>query len=327
MVKNDYELIDIVTGYQPAAVVTAGLETGVFDALENGPASLGALARSLRADEGALHALLESLVRLGMLRDESGRYSNTSYVSGRIAGGGPMASVIRKEALFSAAWQELSEVVKTGRPVMQPWSDRVSSDPKTARSFLDALDVLARATGPYLARLSELAPNKTVVDVGGGLGTYSAQLAMAGSRAILVDLPAVLEWAADVVGGIAGVTTQAADVFEHPSVGVEQESVDAVLVSHLLHDLKPNQGVELLRRARRATKPGGHVVVNDFAGDSGPGAFGPLFDLMMRVETGGAAHSLADLKDMIEEAGLIDVQRADFDEPLTVLVAQNPRGG
>lgn len=324
MVKNDYELIDMVTGYQPAAAVTAGLESGLFDALEDGPATSGQLATSLGVDEGALHALLEALVALGMTERERDKYRNAGYVSERVAGGGPMTSVIRKEAHFSAAWQELTQVVKSGKPVMLFWADRVSSDPATARSFLDALDVLALATGPDLAGLPELASDKAVVDVGGGLGAYAVQLANTGSKVTLVDIPEVIGWAREKVGHVPGVTLVAADVFAHPSVGVEASSVDSVLISHMIHDLDQDRGVDLLRRARRALKPDGKLVVNDFAGDSGPGAFGPLFDLMMRVETGGAAYSLSDLKAMIEEAGFVHPRRADFEEPLTVLVATNP---
>ncbi|MEX1134564.1 MAG: methyltransferase dimerization domain-containing protein [Acidimicrobiia bacterium] len=114
MVESDFELIEMVTGYQPAAAVTAGLETGLFDALNGGPATSGQLAIALGVDDGALHALLEALVALGMAEKEDDEYRNTSYVSERVAGGGPMASVIRKEALFSAAWQELTQVVKPG---------------------------------------------------------------------------------------------------------------------------------------------------------------------------------------------------------------------
>ncbi len=57
----------------------------------------------------------------------------------------------------------------------------------------------------------------------------------------------------------------------------------------------------------------------DFAGDSGPGTFGPLFDLMMAVETGGNAYFLAQLTAMMKDAGLTDVRHHDFESPSTVL--------
>jgi hypothetical protein len=98
--------------------------------------------------------------------------------------------------------------------------------------------------------------------------------------------------------------------------------MDAALVSHMLHDFNEVDCMDLLSRVRGALRSGGHVVVNDFAGDLGPGSFGPMFNLMMRVETGGAAHSLGALTTMLEAAGFVGVRRAPFDEPLVVLVAQ-----
>lgn len=326
MVDNDFVLIDMITGYQPAAAVTAGLETGLFDALEEGPASLEELVATLHTHPGSTHALIESLTALGMLTKEGNRYSNSSYVSERVAAGGPMASVIRKEAFFYKAWASLPDVVRTGEPALVSWKERLTSDPETAHGFLVALDVLAKATGPDLSTLPELAPGKKVVDVGGALGSYSRVLAEAGSTVTLVDLPAVIQWASERLSDVPGVSLVAEDVLTHPSAGVEAGSADAVLVSHMIHDLSPESSVDLLRRAFQALRPGGAVVVNDFAGDSGPGAFGPLFDLMMRVETGGAAYDRSTLLSMVTEAGFDDPRFANFDDPLTVIIATKPTG-
>ena len=90
----------------------------------------------------------------------------------------------------------------------------------------------------------------------------------------------------------------------------------------MLHDLSEAEGIRLLQRVILAVKPGGSVVVNDFAGEVGPGAFGPMFDVMMRVETGGAAYPLATLRSTLESAGLQKVQVAGFPEPATVLIGR-----
>ncbi len=157
---------------------------------------------------------------------------------------------------------------------------------------------------PPLHELDELAPGKRVLDVGGGLGTYARLLSDAGSHITLVDYPIVAGWASEELEGTGvEVVGVGVDLFEHPSCGVPPGLMDAALVSHLIHDLTEERAVGLLRRVRSAITPGGLVVVNDFAGDSGPGAFGPLFDVMMRVETDGAAHSRATLESMPAGAG------------------------
>lgn len=323
MIDNDWQLMELVTGYQPAAAVTTAHRLGVFSALGRAPQSAGELAAELAVDPSNLAALLEALVGIGLLDRDGTRYAATPYTVERLGPGGEMGLVVAKEAVFAGAWSRLDEVVTRGCPVMEPWRSQLDRNPEQARAFLEALDVLARSGGPPLHELDELVPGKRVLDVGGGLGTYARLLSDAGSHVTLVDYPLVAGWASEELEG-TGVVVVGVDLYDHPSCGVPPGSMDAALVSHLIHDLTEEQAVELLRRVRSAIAPGGHVVVNDFAGDSGPGAFGALFDVMMRVETGGAAHSNATLESMLAEAGFEGIRRLPYDDPLTVYTGVRP---
>ncbi|MYC84693.1 MAG: methyltransferase domain-containing protein [Acidimicrobiia bacterium] len=323
MIDNDWQLIDLITGYQPATAITTAHRLGVFSVLGRVPRSAGDMAAELAVDATNLGALLEALVGIGLLRREGDRFVATPYTAERLGPGGEMGLVVAKEAVFAGAWSRLDEVVTEGRPVMEPWRFQLDRNPAQARAFLEALDVLARIAGPALHELEALAPGKRVLDVGGGLGTYARLLSEAGSRVTLVDYPLVTGWASEELEG-TGVEVVGVDLFEHPSCGVPPGSMDAALVSHLIHDLAEDQAVELLRRVRSAIAPGGRVVVNDFAGDSGPGAFGALFDVMMRVETGGAAHSRATLESMLAGAGFERIRRLPYDDPLTVYIGVRP---
>jgi 2-polyprenyl-3-methyl-5-hydroxy-6-metoxy-1,4-benzoquinol methylase len=323
LIESDLELIDLITGYQPAAAITASLRVGLFDALGEHPRAAGELAGELDADPFTVGALLDTLASLGLAIRTVDGFSTTPFVTSRLTRGNGLTSVVEKEAFFARAWQELEHVVRTGVPVVRPWTDRLQTEPDRARLFLVALDVLANVTGPGVETLSELAPGQSVVDVGGGLGSYAKKLAAAGSEVTLVDLPIVIEWAKSTIGeATSAIHFVSVDLFRHPSVGVDLGSVDAALVSHMLHDFNEVDCMDLLSRVHGALRSGGHIVVNDFAGDLGPGSFGPMFNLMMRVETGGAAHSLGALTTMLEAAGFVGVRRASFDEPLVVLVAQ-----
>ena len=323
MIDEDWQLLDLVTGYQHAAAITTAHRLGVFSALGSASRSADDLAAELEVDPSNLAALLEALVGIGLLDSEGARYAATPYTVARLGPGGEMGLVVAKEAVFARVWSRLDEVVTRGCPVMEPWRTQLDRNPEQARGFLDALDVLARIGGPPLHELDELAPGKRVLDVGGGLGTYARLLSEAGSNVTLVDYPLVAGWASEELEGTE-VEVVGVDLFEHPSCGVPPGSMDAALVSHLLHDVAEEQAVGLLRRVREAIAPGGHVVVNDFAGDSGPGAFGALFDVMMRVETGGAAHSRATLESMLAGAGFEGIRRLPYDDPLTVYTGVRP---
>ena len=88
--------------------------------------------------------------------------------------------------------------------------------------------------------------------------------------------------------------------------GFADSSYDVVVLSHLVHDLVDVDAAAVLDLARRLTRPGGSVVVFELPGDP-PGAFGPLFDLMMRIETPGAARRVDELVELLAAAGLAEI--------------------
>lgn len=321
-IEDHWGLIGLITGYQGAAVVTAAWNLGVFAAVGEEPQGADRLALRLGVDVRSLEALLETLVELGLLRRDGGGFAATAFGAMHLGRGAELGLVIEKEAVFARAWQDLERVVRTGVPALAPWEERLRTEPERARSFLSALDVLARLTGPDLCSVPSLAPGRSVVDVGGGLGSYARALVEAGSRVVLVDLPRVADWAREALADLPQDSCRvvAADVVVE---GLPADiAVDAALVSHLLHDLSPRACLRVLRAVHDALAPGGAVVVNDFARDAGPGPFGPLFDVMMRVETGGSAYPIHALMDFLREARFEQIRRLDFPPPLTVVEAR-----
>jgi SAM-dependent methyltransferase len=319
-----FAFIGMLTGYQSAMLIMAAERLSLFDALGDGPRTVDDIAGELDLDGPALDALLRSLVAIGLAGHSDGGFTGTAFGADHLSGGRDLALVVQKEEYFARAWLSLDDVVRSGLPVLEPWRIRLRSEPATTHMFLSALNVLAKHTGPRLWELPELAPGKRVLDVGGGFGYYARRLVEAGSTVVLVDLFDVVAAVGDQVADLpeGSVKLVAADVMTEPSCGVDEGSCDAAIVSHMLHDLSVDDGIDLLRRVRSALAPGGALVVNDFAGDAGPGAFGPMFDVMMRVETGGAAYPLATLRSMIESAGFGEVTVLDLPEPLTVMTGR-----
>ena len=322
-----YALLDLATGYQRAAVITAAVRVGLFDALdETAPRTVDDLTARLSLAGGTtLTALLDVLVAHRLVGRSEDGYVRRGPIAAALAGDGDLPAVIAKEARFARLWNDLDRVVREDAPLLSPWRERLVSEPDVCRGFLDALDVLARRTGAPLDRLRELAPDRSVLDVGGGLGSFARLLAAGGSTVTLVDLAPVTDWSRAALADVAdAVTVVTADVVREESCGVESASHDAALLSHLLHDLDDVDAAAVLAHATAAVRPGGHVVVSEFAGDAGPGDFGPLFDLMMRIETGSRARPLVALSDLMEGAGLTAVRRVPLGDPLTVLVGTVP---
>ncbi|GAA2719887.1 class I SAM-dependent methyltransferase [Actinocorallia aurantiaca] len=313
--KNAFELIDAMTGYQPAAVIAAACRLGVFDALGDAPREAAALAAELGLAPAPTGTLLASLTALGLL----GPGNALTPLSERLRTGADLELLVRKESFFARVWTDLDPTIRTGEPRLAPWAERLEREPRVARDFLAALVTLARETGPDLTALPEFAPGRRVLDVGGGLGSYAVPLAAAGADVTLVDLPRVVDWARAELP--RNVKTLAADVLNEPSCGVEPGSADTVLISHLLHDLTDEQCVRVLRGARAALAPEGRVVIVEIPGDS-PGTMGPLFDLMMQVEAPGRARTPEALRGLLAIAGLSGIREAAYPRPVLVLVGE-----
>lgn len=314
--------IAMLTGYQPAATLTAAHRVGLLAALADRPLSAAGVAERLGLAPGPTQALLASLAALDVLVVDVDGYRLTPGLADQVLGEG-FGLVVEKEAVFARVWLDLADTLRDGAPRLDPWTVRLAEQPAGALAFLEALEELAVRTAPPLARLPELA-GRRVVDVGGGLGHHARMLAEGGAEVVLVDLPVVAGWARERLDGVEGVTVVATDVLADPACGVAPGSMEAALVSHLLHDLPVADALTVLHGAVAAVEPGGWVVVNDFAGDVGPGGFGPLFDVMMTVETGGRAHALGTLVEMMTRAGLVEVRRLSPGDPATVLAGRRP---
>lgn len=327
-------LLDVLTGYQGAAVVAAACRTGLLDALAATPAPADDLAARVGLAPGPTRALLDALVGLGLAvasdaddagdagdADDAGpaRGYSAAGLVGRLRSGGDLRAVVDKEAFFARLWTGLDTTLRTGRPLLPPWRERLATTPDVARRFLEALVTLAAETGPDLTALTELGPGRRVVDVGGGLGSYAVPLALAGAAVTLVELPAVAGWARDRLAGGPAVTVVAADALAEPACGVEPGSADAVLLAHVLHDLDDDDARTLLARAHEALRPGGSVVVVEIPGE---GAYGSVFDLMMRVETPGRARTAAELHALLTGAAMVDVRDAPYPRPVLVTVGR-----
>lgn len=318
MTADVYRVLDILTGYQGAAIVAAAHRLGVFDAMTDDHRTVVELATRLGVAPRPLAALLAALAELGVV-DRDDRGYRGAEITPRLRAYGDLGLVVRKEAFFARAWTTLDTVVRDGAPMLDPWAERLRDDPATAHEFLAALVTLARETGPDLLGLPELAEPARVVDLGGGLGSYAEPLVTAGHSVTLVDLPAVAAWAE---AETAGVDILAADLLTAGALD-SLAGTDVVLLAHLLHDLSDENAVIAVQVAASVLKPGGVVVVIEFPGDES-GLFGPVFDLMMQLETAGRARSAAELSALLGSAGFESVRRVETGGPTFLAVGVKP---
>jgi hypothetical protein len=133
--------------------------------------------------------------------------------------------------------------------------------------------------------------------------------------AVVVDQPRVAARAATHIqrAGLAGrVTTHPANIFGDPL----PEGCDAAVIANVLHDFSPDRAREILARVAAALPSGGRLVVMEIAPDddrTGP-PLAVAFAVAMIVNTaGGNAHTPAEYREWMAEAGFTDIVSVDLD--------------
>jgi predicted O-methyltransferase YrrM len=311
----------LALAHRSSMVLFAATELDVFTAIANGHQTAAALALERNVQPEPMRLLLEACVAEGMLVSDGGMYRNTPVtdaflVRGRHTYGGN--GLKYAEDLYPA-WGRLADLVRTGRPVIEPESI-LGDDKQKTRAFVLAMHERARGLSAVLPHGADFSGRKRLLDVGGGPGTYSIALVQQtpGLHSTILDLPGVLEITQEIVqqhGCDDRIQLRPGDYLSS-DFGT---GFDAVLLSGMMHREKAETCRMLLRKSFEAMEPGGLVVVSDvfFEDDrkSTP-PFAIYFALnMMLTSRDGSAHAKTEMARWLGEVGFGQVQVKDLPPP------------
>jgi cyclopropane fatty-acyl-phospholipid synthase-like methyltransferase len=179
----------------------------------------------------------------------------------------------------------------------------------------------ASRTSDDIAAAIDLAGAQTMVDVGGGAGTYSMSFCKQNPRlqSTVLDLPEVLEIAKKTVSE-AGLT----DRIDFKTIDYRTSSlgnqIDCVLFSNVLHQESRDVGTDMLKRAHAALSVGGKVVVHGhFLSEEGTGpVFATLHNLSARIIwDGGHSYTINEMSSLLEETGFSSISVATVSSSAT----------
>lgn len=323
------EPLELLTGYQGAAILGTAVELGIPAAIAAGPRTAAEVAAELGTDERATGYLLGALAGLGLARAEGAerRFDLTGRGAGLVDGApASIAEIVRKEWFFYRVWADLPKAIGDGHARIPPWRDRLRDDPGQSLAFLRALDDLAARFGAGLPELAGLGSGGRLLDVGGGAGSHSAYLeaAVPGLEATVLDLPAAEEVLRERHPGLRFI---AGDFDEERFGRPAGEEWDHVLLANLLHDHPPARCRELIAEAAGLLAPGGTLLIYDWV--LGEDGLSPpdvaIFALMMLVENeGGGTWTEDQIRSWVEAAGLRPEPLRRNPGPIAVLRARRP---
>jgi ubiquinone/menaquinone biosynthesis C-methylase UbiE len=311
----------LALAYRSSMVLFAATELDVFTHLHGSGATLQEAAAACGVATEPLRLLLEACVAEGMVRRDGERYYNADVTDAFLVRTKPTYGghgLKYAEDLYPA-WGELAALVRSGRPVIDPESI-LGTDKAKTRAFILAMHERARGLSAVLPHGADFSGRRSLLDVGGGPGTYSIALVQQTPtlRSTILDLPGVLEITREIVDshGCAERITLRPGSYLTSDFG---DGFDAVLLSGMMHRESAATCRMLLDKSFRALDSGGMVVVSDVffdndAKDSPP--FAIYFALnMMLTSHDGSAHAKTETARWMSEAGFTQVEVRDLPPP------------
>lgn len=295
------------THFWQQRILQTACKLDVFTPLARKALPATEIARKIGADPNATLLLLNALAASGYLQRKGERFANGSIANAHLVRG--EAGYLGHFAILDHdswdLWGALTDAVVSGKTPRR--SGLYGDDRSRTYHLLTGLHLLGKKTAPAVARKLKLGRAKRVLDVGGGLGTYSIAVCRAypDIEATLFDLPLAQEFARHVLAssGVADRIHQRNGDFTSGELG---QNYDAVLLFNVLHGLPPDLAGALVARAARATRPGGRVIVRDWILEENGvrPAEGATFSVQLMLESGGRCYKLSEIRDWMTEAGL-----------------------
>lgn len=302
----------LITSFYGSATLFAAAELGIFAELSHlRRSSATGIAQALKLNPRSATLLLDACVSLGLLEKDGNSYRNSLEAETYLVPGRPfdLSALIRVSREAYPLWTALPDFVRSGTPVDQA-ATTADGDREMLTAQLLAQHVRTLSIGRQVIRRLDLQGRKTLLEVGGGPGTYSVLISLEFPQlhCTVLDRPEIVKIASALIsqqGSSVHVSTLAGDYITTPF----PPGNDAVLLFGFLHREAADQIPVLIRRAADSLNGGGVLYVKEIMTDENRTMppFSALYALNVALtRREGHIFSHVDLQDWMEQAGLRD---------------------
>ena len=310
--KEVMKLRDIWGGFRSARVLLTANNYRIFDCLTT-PQSAKAISQKLHMDSRATEILLDALTGLGLLRKSMHKYKNSSTAKRFLVKDKQyyQGDIVRHADTLWKNWSGLDEVVKKGEPA------RKAHDHE---AFILGMHNLASLKVKDVIKTAGLKGVKTALDLGGGPGTYSVEMAKRGLRVTLFDYPETIEIAKRLIAEqkIKGIHFMSGD-FTIDDFG---KGYDLIFISQILHAYSGKRNLQILKKCKNALNRQGRIVIQEFSisEDRTHPLQSALFSVNMLVNTqAGRCYSPKEIKKWLIETGFKNIKERPVDDTVLII--------
>ena len=323
------QIINDLWAARAAQALVAGVELDVFTHINSGKRTAKDVARAAKSNARATEHLLDALTGLGYLSKKNGNYKLEPVADNFLVKGKPayMGAFAYETRLTWNGWAQLTEVIKTGRPIEVVDTDEGGREffPKLVAAIFPMSYAGARAAVASMPEKSRKRIKK-ILDVAAGSAAWSLPFAEAipDAQVTVVDYPEVTPVARQFTERFG-----VADRYDYiegnlREIDFGRDKYDLVILGHIIHSEGEKWGRKLIKKSYRAISDGGSLLIADMVPNderSGP-SMPLLFGLNMIVHTEkGDVFTMRQYRDWLKGAGFRRVTTIDAPGPSPLILA------
>jgi hypothetical protein len=309
------QIMQLATGYMPAACLYTAAKMKIADLLATGPKPISALAGAAqRVSENALYRTLRALASVGVFREvEPGTFANTplsEQLRSDLAGSSRDTVLFLANPLHLRVFAELMHSIESGETALKKVTGLDAfaffrQDAEENREFNAAMTSITTSfIGPVLAAY-DFGESGTLADIGGGHGFLLTAILQKrpGVRGIVFDLPHVVEGAKPRIESLdlaSRCEIAGGDFFKI----VPQ--ADSYVLKSIIHDWDDGRAITILKNCAAGMRGNsGKVILLEFLIDPGnEPSLGKWIDLEMLTMAGGRERTETEYAELFAKAGL-----------------------
>lgn len=253
---------DVIYTFRLSRVIATAMDFDLFTRMGNRFWTPKSLAKTTKASERGIEIILRNLKTAGLLIQRGTSYRVEKLGRTFLNRNSPDYQGAYLELVHRQweDWAHLTDSVRTGKPVENDGPD----DPDYRRSFTWAMHQRSIRPARQVAAQLDLNNTQTLLDVGGGPGTYALEFLKKNSalRAGIWDRRPALEVAQEIAQPLRHgkrLSYYPGDLFENPVPG----KFDVMWMSNVLHIFSPAENKTLFKKLKRALNPGGRILIQD----------------------------------------------------------------
>ena len=319
---------DVIGSSIKYSALIAAAKLGVFRALEGERLSASQLAEKLGVSPQGCQVLADALVTLDYLAVDNGKYAHGPIAAKWLSTTSERdftPALLWGYELWNVLW-ELPQAIKAGTPQQSLW-ERWADRPQAGRDFSAYMRIKSTLTVSAIVDATPVpAGARRLLDLGGSHALHTMAFCerypeLEGTG---MDLPEALAGTSDLVakaGYSKRVSLRRGDFLKESF----DSGYDVILLFEILHNHRPDENQDLIRRAADALNPGGIVVVLEDLKRVIPERHNAAFALAMFACSGDRTYSYEEITHWFKGAGLATQDAIRLPSSVSLVIGTKPK--